>query len=139
MAGPVSPLDETGRITWQEALGEEDLAKIDGVSFYETFFNIHAGDRDNSFAQAYAPPHADQGSETDIARGITNRGGWKLIHSMVAPATTVTKELYYLTDDPREFTDLYADATADTTDPSYNAVAAANLVDLEAQLAARLA
>lgn len=139
MAGPVSPLDDSGRTTWQDALGATDLAKIDGVSFYDTFFDISAGARDYAFVQAYSPPGCPVGEEVNIARGLINRAGWRLVHSMVEPATTVTKELYDLNNDRSEANDLYGVATVAVTDPTYNATAAENLADLEAELARRLA
>ncbi len=128
----------TGRVTWQEALGATDLAKIDGVSFYSSLFDITAGDREYAFVQSFKPTNAPAGSETDIERAVFNRAHWKLIYSLVDPGPA-TKELYYLIDDPREFSDLYTDATRDPAHENYNAEAALQLADLEAELARRIA
>lgn len=128
MAGPVPPSDETGRTHWKEAIGAEDLAKVDGVSFLDTFFDITAGTREYAFAQVFGPAAAPVGAETWIERCVVNRAGWKLHRELDVSRAIDAWHLYNTLDDPREKTDLYADALAGTNDE-----AELNLADLQAE------
>ncbi len=128
MAGPVPPGDESGRLHWREAIGATDLAKVDGVSFKDTFFDLTAGTREYAFAQVFGPAAAPVGEETWIERCVVNRSGWKLHRELDEGSAIDAWHLYDTQNDPREKIDLYAAAVAGT-----NAVAAANLADLQAE------
>lgn len=112
LAPPVHPDDTSGRKHWKDELGPTDLAKVDGISFIDTFFDISAGKRKYAFSQVYGPASCLVGEETWIERCVVNRAGWKLHRSLdlEPPSGPNIDEwkLYNLNDDPREKVDLYA-------------------------------
>lgn len=117
-------LDIVARDTWRDSLGETELAKVDGVSFWDIIWG-DASDRvkDHSFHTVFKPgwlsADTELPNETNLfqyERAIVNKSNWKFVvtyeqtHPDDLPPKAVLDsafpELYNLNVDPGQDTDL---------------------------------
>lgn len=97
--------------SWREALSDEDLAKIDGVSFAPGLNGSTYEGREYSVHQTYQPASATEGSLTRIQRCVIDQDGWKLMRQLDPDNAIDDWFMFDTVNDPGETTNQYANPT----------------------------